>query len=100
MEILAQKGEFSTEKYKAVLAHGNRLLEDLVKSQGVQWRGGKEVFQSVNLLDRYAKFQTFDKRIYWVGEGAKWEDYHMIVKGKRYEAPHKTFEDWRAFYKN
>ncbi|MDJ0731528.1 MAG: hypothetical protein QNJ33_16215 [Crocosphaera sp.] len=27
-----------------------------------------------------------------------WNNYHLIVDGKRYEAKHKSYEDWLRFY--
>lgn len=29
---------------------------------------------------------------------AKWEDYHLIIDGKRYDSLFKSYEDWKNYY--
>jgi hypothetical protein len=29
---------------------------------------------------------------------AKWEDYHLIIDGERYDSQFKSYEDWNRFY--
>ncbi|MGB5595810.1 MAG: hypothetical protein WBM62_17485 [Crocosphaera sp.] len=36
----------------------------------------------------------------WLLFHPNWNDYHLIVDGKRYEAKHKSYEDWLRFYQN
>lgn len=31
---------------------------------------------------------------------AKWTDWYLELEGKKYHSPHKSFEEWAAYYRN
>ena len=101
--ILLQKGEISEQYYLSILAHGNSLLKDWL---GLKTPFVKRPFQPNEPFCFHPNWLTVPKSkpLEWKFNPslpeAKWEDYHLIFEGKRYERKHPTFQDWQNFYGN
>lgn len=107
---LVNKNEYDYQQFVKIMEHGNAILKAFIESIGIEWIGGKQwqwvkdkngfsVLKKTNqLVDIYPVLQTYSKRVQWVGDGAKWEDYHLVINGERYERKFDTFEDWQSFY--
>ncbi|NCR26756.1 MAG: hypothetical protein GPJ25_10210 [Microcystis aeruginosa LE13-04] len=100
---MTTKGDFELEKYEAIIEHGETILKKWFEAKGWQWKGYKSVFGLfLPYYELYPSLPNFSHKIKWVkGEGkADWNDYHLIVEGKRYEANYKSYEDWLSFYQS
>ena len=101
--ILLQKGEISEQYYLSILAHGNSLLKDWL---GLKTPFVKRPFQQNEPFCFHPNWLTVPKLkpLEWKFNPslpeAKWENYHLIFEGKRYERKHPTFQDWQNFYGN
>lgn len=103
MQILTNKGDFELEKYGAIIKHGETILQNWFESKGWQWKGYKRTFDLFcPHYELYPDLPKFSHKIEWLkGKGkADWNDYHLIVEGKRYEVNHKSYEDWLSFYQS
>jgi hypothetical protein len=99
MLIMVEQGELDIEKYEAIIEHGETVLKRWFKAKGWQWQGYKEAYLPMKLYsDIYPTLPIFSQKIQWVDGDCEWEDYHLIVEGKRYEIKHKSPEDWRNHY--
>jgi len=95
LQVLALNGETPAKKQKEIICHGNQLIKLYVEQKGLKFCGQKKVNKSVILHECYP---LSSNKIYWKGDGAKWEDYHLILFGERYERPFKNLDDWRNHY--
>ena len=95
MKMLSQKDLDWLTKEEEILKHGNKLIKKYLKSQKIKYTVGKESTNSVHLHELYP---VKSNKISWSGNGANWDDYHLVIFGKRYERKHKTYEDWLNFY--
>ncbi len=103
MQMIVGSPDFSHQKYVDIIEHGETVLREWFKLKGWQWKGYKKAYQPFSLYyDLYPHLPQFSDKIKWVeGVGeAEWNDYHLIVDRKRYEAKHKSYEDWLQFYYN
>jgi hypothetical protein len=95
----AMLGQFEQEKYEAIIEQGETVLKRWFKAKGWQWQGYKEAYLPMTLYsDIYQNLPIFSQKIQWIAGDCEWEDYHLIIEGKRYEIKHKSPEDWRNHY--
>jgi hypothetical protein len=99
MLMMVEQGELEPEKYEAILEHGETVLKQWFQANNWQWQGYKEAYLPFQLYSRmYPNLPSFSQKIQWIDGQCEWEDYHLIVEGNRYEAKHKSSEDWLDFY--
>lgn len=82
MKMMVDKGEMDISKFRDILAHGNR-----VKLTPCE--------MPANLAFTLASLQEVERN----NHIAKWNDWRLIINGIEYEPLHKSFEEWREFYK-
>jgi len=75
LRMLTGIGKISQEQYHSILAHGRKVLAEA----GL-----------LSKVPKYVKEGT--------GHTAKWEDYHMVIHGVRYEQRFKGYEEWRSYW--
>lgn len=97
--IMAQKGEISGEKLLDVLNHGMTLIK---RNNLTPFWGTLVIYEMVvvGLSQEEALMKVFRQGSVPVNEGdnLKWEDWHMIIEGKKYYSNFESIEDWHRHY--
>lgn len=95
MLMLVRKGEMSKEKYEDIIKHGNIIISDWQSSLV----GHKKPYDPKLSPDEVlALASNASNKLRWIPGNCKWEDYHMIVNGVRYERSFESLECWKKLY--
>lgn len=94
MSSLFKKGEMSLDKVEDILEHGFKIL---IKNNLKLNPFALKAMHSVSIF-LYLIYNKYPKHKY--GKcSAKWEDFYLVLDGKKYKGKFKNFEEWQEFYK-
>ena len=71
--MLVMQGKMSHEKYSDIIEHG----ENILKAAG---------------YDKFKPDYNID------GKEAEWNEYHLLIDGKKYFSKFKNCQEWYDFY--
>lgn len=73
LQMKAERGEISAKQYRDILAHGDRVLEDVPPGHRNEMPDSSQVQQD-------------------------WTKWHLVLHGHAYKSKFTSYEDWQRFY--